>query len=93
MIVGIMSLDLYSETTHSLKEKRHIVSSAREKLRHKFNISLIESDYQDLWQKIQITVAMVSNTKPMVEKVFDQIEDFFCLNYPVRVISVSKDFV
>lgn len=88
-----MILDMHSETTHSLKDKRHIISSMREKLRHKFNISIIESADQDLWQKLQVTVAMVSNTKPMIEKVFDQIEDFICLNYPVRLISVSKDYI
>jgi len=48
-----MVLDLHSNSTHSLKEKRKIVSSMKEKLKNKFNISLIESDHQDLWQKIQ----------------------------------------
>lgn len=88
-----MILDMHSETTHSLKDKRHIVSSMREKLRHKFNISIIESGDQDLWQKLQVSVAMVANKKPMIEKAFDQIEDFICLNYPVRLISASKDFI
>ncbi len=88
-----MILDLHANSTHSLNDKRHIVSSIKEKLRHKFNISLVECGYQDLWQKIQLAVAMVSNSKPMVDKVFDQIEDFIYLNYPVRIITVSKDFV
>jgi uncharacterized protein YlxP (DUF503 family) len=92
VIVGIMILDMHTESTHSLKEKRHIVASLKEKLRHKFNISIIESGDQDLWQKIQVTVAMVANAKPILEKSFDQIEDFIYMNYPVRLISVSKDF-
>lgn len=86
-------MDMYSDSLHSLKEKRHIVSSVKEKLRHKYNISIIESDYQNLWQKIQIAVAMVSTSRPIIEKSFDQIEDFICNNYPVRVISVSKDYM
>ena len=93
MIVGIMILDMYAEGTHSLKEKRHIVASLREKIRHKYNISVIESDFQDVWQKIQVAVAMVSNTRDMADNVFNQIEDFICLNYPVRIITISKDFV
>lgn len=88
-----MILDLYANSTHSLKEKRHIVSSIKDKLRHKFNISIVESGYQDLWQKIQLAVAMVSNSRPMVEKVFDQIEDLIYLNYPVRIVTVSKDYM
>jgi uncharacterized protein YlxP (DUF503 family) len=88
-----MILDLHTDSPHSLKEKRHIVSSMKEKLKNKFNISIIESDYQDLWQKIQLAVAMVSNSKPIVEKSFDQIEDFIFDNYPAQLISVKKDYM
>ncbi len=87
-----MVLDLHSNSTHSLKEKRQIVSSMKEKLKHKFNISLIESDYQDLWQKIQIAIAMVANSKTIVEKAFDQIENFIFMNYPVQTVTVNKDY-
>jgi uncharacterized protein len=93
VIVGIMILDLHTENSHSLKEKRHVVSSIKEKLKNKFNISMIESDYQDLWQKIQFAIAMVANSKTIIEKSFDQIEDFILENYPVRAISVSKDYI
>jgi uncharacterized protein YlxP (DUF503 family) len=92
VIVGIMVLDLHSNSTHSLKEKRKIVSSMKEKLKNKFNISLIESDYQDLWQKIQVAIAMVANSKTIVEKAFDQIEDFIFMNYPVQQVAVNKDY-
>ena len=92
MIVGIMVLDLHSNSSHSLKEKRQIVSSMKEKLKNKWNISLIESDYQDLWQKIQIAIAMVANSKTIVEKAFDQIEDFIFMNYPVQIVTVNKDY-
>lgn len=93
MIVGIMILDLFSKDTHSLKEKRQIVSSIKEKLRNKFNISLIESDYQNLWQKTQLAIALVSNSKVFAEKVFDQIEDFIFLNYPVQFINIERQYL
>lgn len=87
-----MVLDLHSNSTHSLKEKRQILSSMKEKLKNKFNISVIESDYQDLWQKIQIAIAMVANSKAIVEKAFDQIENFIFMNYPVQTVTVNKDY-
>lgn len=93
MIVGIMIVDMHTNCSHSLKEKRHIVSSLKEKLKNKFNISLVESDYQNLWQKIQIAVAMVSTSKMIVEKSFHQIEDFIFDNYPVQIVNVSKDYI
>lgn len=93
MIVGIMVLDMFSESTHSLKEKRHIVTSIREKLRHQFNISIIESDYQNLWQKIQLSIAMVANVKAIIENSFTQIEEFIFQNYPVQIISLDKEYL
>lgn len=88
-----MMMDLYSKSTHSLKEKRKIITSIKEKLKQKFNISIIESDHQDTWQKIQLAIAMVSNSKTIIEKVFDQIEDIIYLNYPVQMITVNKEYI
>jgi len=62
-------------------------------LKNKFNISLIESDYHNLWQKIQISIAMLSMSKVIIEKSFDQMEDFVSQNYPVRVVSANKEFI
>lgn len=88
-----MVVDLHSRGTHSLKEKRRIVTSMKEKLKQKFNISIIESDYQDTWHEIQLAAAMVSNSRSMVGKTFEQIEDFIFSNYPVQLVSVNKEFV
>lgn len=88
-----MVMDLHSRTTHNLKEKRHIVTGIKEKLKKKFNISIIESDYQDVWQDIQLAMTMVSNSRVIIEKAFGQIEDFILLNYPVHVTAVHKEYM
>ncbi len=88
-----MVLDLYSNSSHSLKGKRHIVSSIKDRLRQKYNVSIIESGHQDLWQKIQLAVAMVSTSRAIADKVFIQIEDFILENYPVQPVSIDKEFI
>ncbi|MCX6583543.1 MAG: DUF503 domain-containing protein [Candidatus Aminicenantes bacterium] len=88
-----MIMDLHSRATHSLKEKRHIVTGIKEKLKNKFNISIIESDYQDVWQDIQLAMVMVANSRVMIEKAFGQIEDFVLLNYPVEMAALHKEYV
>jgi uncharacterized protein YlxP (DUF503 family) len=93
MIIGIMTLDLFTENSHSLKEKRHIVSSMKEKLKNRFNISIIESNHQDLWQKIQMTIVMAANRKVMAEKVFNQIEEQIFLNYGVQIVHIKKEYL
>ena len=88
-----MIIDLHSRTTHNLKEKRHIVTGVKEKLKNKFNISIIESDYQDVWQDIQLAMSMVANSRAIIEKAFEQIEDFILLNYPVSLTAIQKEYV
>ena len=36
--IGVLTLELRIENSHSLKEKRHVVQSLKERLRHKFNV-------------------------------------------------------
>ena len=93
MIIAVMIIDLFAEHCHSLKEKRQILSSVKEKLRNKFNISLVESDHQDLWQKIQLTIVMAANKKAITEKVFSQIEEFIFSNYGVQILETKQTFL
>ncbi len=93
MITGIMRIEMLSRDTHSLKEKRRIVLSVKEKLKNRFNISIIESGYQDSWKKIEISVAMVSNSRSYVQKVFSQIDEFIFDNYPVEIFNTDIEFV
>ena len=55
MTVTVMTIKLYAPWVHSLKEKRKIVKGLCEKLRHKFHVSVIESDAQDIHQTIVVS--------------------------------------
>ena len=88
-----MKIDLLAKGVHSLKEKRRIVTSIKEKLRNKFNISIVESDYQDVWQKIQISIALLCGSKAMAGKIFDQCEDHIFSNYPVEVLDIQIEYL
>ena len=52
--IGVLTLELRIESSHSLKEKRHVVQSLKDRLRHKFNVSVAEIAHQDLWQRATI---------------------------------------
>ena len=72
--VGVLTLELRIEHAHSLKEKRHVVKSLREKLRGKFNVSVAEIDDMDLHNSAVLAVAMVSSSRPFAEKVLQAVE-------------------
>jgi uncharacterized protein YlxP (DUF503 family) len=73
-VVGVLTLELRIEHAHSLKEKRHVVKSLKDRLRNKFNVSVAEIEDMDLHNSAVIAVAMVSPSRPFAEKVLQSVE-------------------
>ena len=72
--IGVLTLELRIEHAHSLKEKRHVVKSLKDRLRRKFNVSVAEIDGMDLHNSAVIAVATVSSSKPFAEQVLQSVE-------------------
>lgn len=72
MIVGLCTIELYIPDGHSLKAKRQILLSLKDRLRRKFNLSVAEVGEQDLWQKAVLGMACVANEGAHVNSVLDQ---------------------
>ncbi len=74
-VVGVITLELRIEHAHSLKEKRHVVRSLKDRLRHKFNVSVAEIDDQDLHNSAVIAAAAVSSSRDFAEKILRAVEE------------------
>jgi uncharacterized protein YlxP (DUF503 family) len=73
--IGVLTLELRLENSHSLKDKRHVVKSLRDRLRNKFNVSVAEIDCQDLWQRAVVAAVTVSSDKVQAERILQSVED------------------
>ncbi len=87
MTVGILVIDIMLYESASLKDKRLVIKSMKDRLK-KFNISIAELKYQDKWQRSEIGIAMVGNHQSFVEKslqqifnYLDQADDYEIINY------------
>ena len=72
--IGVLTLELRLENSHSLKEKRHVVKGLRDRLHNKFNVSVAEIDFQDLWQRSVLAAVTVSADRVQAEKVLQSVE-------------------
>ena len=61
MVVAVLELDIHMPFNSSLKEKRHILRSIKDRVLSRFDVSIAEVDYQDLWQRSRLAIAVVSN--------------------------------
>ncbi|MDX2153500.1 MAG: DUF503 domain-containing protein [Bryobacteraceae bacterium] len=73
--IGVLTLELRLPHAHSLKEKRHVVKSLKDRLRHKFNVSVAEIDYQDLWQSALLAAVTVSSNRQFAEQTLAYVEN------------------
>ena len=74
-VIGVLTLELRLDNSHSLKDKRHVVLSLKERLRHKFNVAVAEIDYQDLWQRAAVAAVTVSSDHAHAAGVLQSVED------------------
>jgi uncharacterized protein len=74
-VIGVLTLELRLENSHSLKDKRHVVQSLKDRLRSKFNVAVAEIDHQDLWQRAAVAAVTVSSDHVHAEKVLRSVED------------------
>lgn len=72
--IGVITLELRLDESHSLKDKRQVVKSLKDRLRTRFNVSVAEIDYQDLWQRGLIAVVTVSPDQARAEHVLQGVE-------------------
>jgi uncharacterized protein YlxP (DUF503 family) len=73
MPVGVLTLEIQLPYSHSLKEKRAVLQKMRDRLRARFNVAVAELDHQDVWQHAVLGVVSVSNSRPLLESVFQQV--------------------
>ncbi len=67
MPIACLTLELRIEAAHSLKDKRQVVRSVKDRLRAHFNVSVAELDSVDAWQRATIGVAGISDSRDYVK--------------------------
>jgi uncharacterized protein len=72
VVIALLTLDIHIPHAQSLKDKRMVVRSLKDRLRTKFNVSVSEVDHQDLWQRSQISVVTVGSSDSFVQTMLEQ---------------------
>ena len=79
MIVLVGEVQLYLPESRSLKDKRQVLKSLKDRLHNRFNVSVAEVDFSELWQRSTLALAVVSNgmdhADEVISKAIRYIED------------------
>ncbi|MGB2754873.1 MAG: DUF503 domain-containing protein [Phycisphaerae bacterium] len=75
MVVGILQVRIMIRDAQSLKDKRRIVKSLRDRIRNRFNVSVSEVDSLDLRQQATLGIALATNDPVFADQVLAKVVD------------------
>lgn len=73
MVIGLLQATLSIPDAHSLKDKRMVLRSLKDRTMNKWNVSVAEVDRQDVWQSAVLAFVTVAAHKDVVEKRLSEI--------------------
>lgn len=74
--IAILIMDLHIPESNSLKSKRHVIKSIKDRLRAKFNASIAELGELDKWQRSVVGAALIGNDKRKLNESAEAIVSF-----------------
>ena len=91
MIVSIIKVKLHTPWVHSLKEKRAVMKRLMSRLSNKFNVSVIESDAQDVHQTIILSIAFLAANQGLADSMDETICSFIEANTDAEVLDFQVE--
>ena len=76
MVVGVLQVELTIPDAFSLKDKRRVVKSIKDRIAHAHNVSIAEVGALDEHRRAVLGIAMVSNDMRYVEGALSKLVDF-----------------
>ncbi len=73
-MIAFLTLELRIEGAHSLKDKRQVLHSLKDRLRAQFNVAVAELDHTDLWQRATVGVVSVSDSRAYLDGLMHSVE-------------------
>jgi len=93
VIVGLITWELHLMGCQSLKDKRRVVKSLKDRLHNRFNVSAAETEHHDLWQRAELTACVVSTERGHAEQVLREADRLVAEEPAARVIDTSTSFL
>ena len=93
MIVGVSTIEIFFSENHSLKDKRQVTRKIVEKIRTKFNISVMEVDQTNLWQRAHVGFAVVGVKKDHVDAAIENVHRYVESLYVGEIIGTRTEII
>lgn len=93
MIVGLLTVELAIFDARTLKDKRRVVKSVKQKLRNRFNVSVAEVGYHDSPKRCRMGIVMVSTESRPLHSQLDKIVDLFRRTAGLTLLDYERELL
>ncbi len=77
MVVTVVAIELHLPEARSLKHKRRIVNSLKDKIHSRFRVSIAETEFHDMHQRVGLGLAAVSPNLSHLEELLAAVRRLF----------------
>jgi uncharacterized protein len=92
VVVGLLVWELHLHGCGSLKEKRTVVKSLKDRLHRQFNLSVAETDHHDVHQRAELAACVVATDRRHADSVLASADRLVEEEGEARIVRSEKVF-
>ena len=93
MVIGCCHIEIHLPASGSLKEKRRVIASLRDRLRRRHNVAFAEVDHQNLWQRAGFAVVSVAGSRAQLDSLFEAVQREVTRDVPGEILRFEVEYL
>ena len=94
MTIGLLTFEIHLPQSRSLKDKRQVLRSVKDRLRARHNVAVSElEDGADRWQRASVAVVSVASRRDVLEHLFESIIRETEGQIPGHLVETGREFL
>jgi uncharacterized protein len=92
--IGLLTLEIHLPQSRSLKDKRQVLRSVKDRLRARHNVAVSElEDDANVWQRASLAVVSVATGHDTLDQLFEAIVREIEGQIPGHLVETGRDFL
>jgi len=91
--IGVITLEMKLDHARSLKDKRRVIRSLKDRLRHRYNVAVAEIDFQTLWQRGLLAAVTVSANRAIAQQTLEAVEQEAAAALGPMLVDVTWEWI
>jgi uncharacterized protein YlxP (DUF503 family) len=93
VVIGVVTWQLHLDGCSSLKDKRRVIKSLKDRLHTRFNVSVAETDHHDRWQRAELACCVAAVDRRHAASVLSSADRLVESDALARIIDSSTSFL